>query len=158
MPVSKNKRNRTKRTQNKNNSMKGWDLLNTTHDGVFHLLNTPRMLQPLLEDKRIDEKFQGEEREHLVQDLQIIGRDAQLIAQRLNEVGQRHADKKGEVKTPDEIMDVIVIDTEYKSIYSEMEVVYSPTVLSLSARLEKKRDEVIKEQKELLDKLANESA
>jgi len=133
-------------------------MLNKQHDVMMHALHTPNLLAPLLQDKRIDQKFQGEERVKIAQDLTILGKDALYFAQELNEIQAKHADKTGEPKTPDERMEIIMIDQDYKRVYSDIETVFNPTVLSTSAKLERKRDEVTEDQKKILASLTKQDA
>jgi len=153
MPKSQAPRAKPK-TQTKKKNIAGWDMLHQEHDVMMHSLHTPNLLAPLLKDKRIDAKFVGEERVKIAQDLTILGKDALYFANQLNEIQAKHADKTGEPKTPDERMEIIMIDQEYKSIYSCIETVFNPTVLSTTVKLERKRDEVIEDQNKILSSLA----
>lgn len=133
-----------------------WGAMQMHTDSIAHALHTPILIRPLLQDPRIDKKFVGEERERILEDINILSLDTKHFAERTKALSDRHIGRTGEPTDDDDRLNLIHIDQEYKAIHTDITTVLLPNLLSISAKLERRRDEVIKDQEEILAKLKQE--
>lgn len=133
-----------------------WGAMGMHTFAITQALQAPILIRPLLEDKRIDAKFEGQEREQILEDINILAADTKYFAERTKKIADRHEGRKGNPKDDDDRLELIHIDQEYKAIHTDINTVLLPNLLSISAKLERRRDEVIEDQKAILERVAKE--
>lgn len=142
--------------KSKKKNKDAWGAMQLHTQTIVHGLNAPLLIRELIKDKRIDDKFVGEERERILEDINILSVDTQHFAERTKAVSDRHIGRVGEPTDDDDRLNLIHIDQEYKAIHTDMTTILLPNLLSISTRLERRRDEVTKDQEAILAKVKQE--